>query len=66
MEIHLQEDRIVKSTKGERRIKRRFRIEEDVRYKMRYVPLRIGGNSCSKRKCVSTEGAKAAPFWPQW
>ena len=34
MEIHLQEDRIVKSTKGERRIKRRFRIEEDVRYKM--------------------------------
>jgi hypothetical protein len=36
MEIHLQEDRIVKSTKGERRIKRRFRIEEDVRYKMLY------------------------------
>jgi hypothetical protein len=34
MEIHLLEDRIVTSTKGERRIKRRFRIEEDVRYKM--------------------------------
>jgi hypothetical protein len=34
MGIQLQEDRIVTSTKGERRIKQRFRIEEDVRYKM--------------------------------
>jgi hypothetical protein len=36
MEIQLHEDRIVANGEHERRIKRRFHIEEDVRYKMLY------------------------------
>jgi hypothetical protein len=53
MEIHLQEERIV--TKGERRIKRRFRIEEDVRYKMRYGQ-RLAETGSGKIMNISSEG----------
>jgi hypothetical protein len=55
MEIHLQEERIVTRTKGERRIKRRFRIEEDVRYKMLYGQ-RLAETASGKIMNISSGG----------
>jgi hypothetical protein len=55
METQLHEDRIVTNGERERRIKRRFHIEEDVRYKMLYGQ-RLAETGTGKTMNISSGG----------
>jgi hypothetical protein len=55
METPFQEDRMVMSGERERRIKRRFQIEQDVRYKMLYGQ-RIAETGSGKTMNISSGG----------
>jgi hypothetical protein len=55
METQLHEDRIVTNGERERRIKRRFHIEEDVRYKMLYGQ-RLAETGAGKTMNISSGG----------
>src|SRR5580700_2313379 len=55
MEIQLHEDRMVTYGERERRTKRRFHIEEDVRYKMLYSQ-RLAENGAGKTMNISSGG----------
>jgi hypothetical protein len=55
MEIQLHEDRMVTNGERERRSKRRFHIEEDVRYKMLHGQ-RLAENGVGKTMNISSGG----------
>jgi len=55
METQLHEDRIITNGERERRIKRRFRIAEDVRYKMLYGQ-RLAESGSGKTMNISSGG----------
>lgn len=55
METQLQEDRMIMNGERERRVKRRFHIEQDIRYKMLYGQ-RIAETGAGKTMNVSSGG----------